>query len=527
MARETEELLIALRADLNQFEKAFAKAHGISTGQLRKIQREVEGKANAIERRMGAMGASIKGSLLAAFTVGGFTALFNGVSEAIQKIADLAETAEKAGVSVEQLQQLTFAGKAAGLGSEQLVTGLQRLNRELAKAKEKGAEVGTTFEEFLKLADNVSAAETAVEKTGIAVEKLGKGGAQFLPLLNQGAAQLTKQFGQATLASNELAKAADEFYDKWALGLTNWQTLFNSTISQILVSLDVLTTRTGDLTKAQLEFRRAELLGLLKTLEEPGLLGIGPTINSFGIANARAELDDIEERLRIMSRIPKPPLLQTGDGPDDTETESAAKTAEKIADRIGDMTTEIEKMPAAIPAMTEMKETLIEIQEGFKDAFGDLVVAAGDGKLKVEELMNTLNSLRDRLLRLAAEKIFDIIFGNLQTGSPGLINSIPLPGRASGGHVNAGQAYKVGERGAEMFVPKQSGTIIPNSKLGGSSGRTVINNFGPPVSAAESGGINGQDLILTIEAVQRRDFVNNLNRFAPAIGARPASKRIG
>lgn len=35
-------------------------------------------------------------------------------------------------------------------------------------------------------------------------------------------------------------------------------------------------------------------------------------------------------------------------------------------------------------------------------------------------------------------------------------------GKASGGPVSGGTAYMVGERGPEMFVPSQSGTIIPN-----------------------------------------------------------------
>ena len=39
---------------------------------------------------------------------------------------------------------------------------------------------------------------------------------------------------------------------------------------------------------------------------------------------------------------------------------------------------------------------------------------------------------------------------------------------AIGGSVQAGQPYMVGERGQEMFVPNQSGAIIPNNKMGGS-----------------------------------------------------------
>lgn len=44
-------------------------------------------------------------------------------------------------------------------------------------------------------------------------------------------------------------------------------------------------------------------------------------------------------------------------------------------------------------------------------------------------------------------------------------------GRAAGGSVSAGQAYRVGEFGPEMFVPNASGKIMPNA--GG--GTTIIN----------------------------------------------------
>lgn len=50
-----------------------------------------------------------------------------------------------------------------------------------------------------------------------------------------------------------------------------------------------------------------------------------------------------------------------------------------------------------------------------------------------------------------------------------------LRGRASGGSVNAGQPYMVGERGAEMFVPNQSGTIRKNSQSGGGTINVNVN----------------------------------------------------
>ena len=42
-----------------------------------------------------------------------------------------------------------------------------------------------------------------------------------------------------------------------------------------------------------------------------------------------------------------------------------------------------------------------------------------------------------------------------------------LSGRRTGGQVTGGTPYMVGEQGKEMFVPNQSGTIVPNDRLGG------------------------------------------------------------
>ena len=62
------------------------------------------------------------------------------------------------------------------------------------------------------------------------------------------------------------------------------------------------------------------------------------------------------------------------------------------------------------------------------------------------------------------------LFGNLSgigggsaTGLGGLIGGLfGLPGRATGGPVSPGQAYVVGERGPELFVPTSAGTVAAN-----------------------------------------------------------------
>jgi phage-related minor tail protein len=54
-----------------------------------------------------------------------------------------------------------------------------------------------------------------------------------------------------------------------------------------------------------------------------------------------------------------------------------------------------------------------------------------------------------------------------------------LEGRASGGPVSGGTPYIVGEQGPELFVPSNSGSIVPNGAMGG---QTVIHvNVSPEV----------------------------------------------
>ena len=60
------------------------------------------------------------------------------------------------------------------------------------------------------------------------------------------------------------------------------------------------------------------------------------------------------------------------------------------------------------------------------------------------------------------------------SGNPLAIMSM-FSGRASGGSVQKGQPYMVGERGAELFVPNQSGQIQQSARGGGGGGSTTVN----------------------------------------------------
>jgi hypothetical protein len=94
---------------------------------------------------------------------------------------------------------------------------------------------------------------------------------------------------------------------------------------------------------------------------------------------------------------------------------------------------------------------------GLIDGFGSLAGAIGKA---VSGVQNLINLVKNNPVVKGISGVIDNIFGG---------------GKASGGSVNAGTSYLVGEQGAELFVPKTNGTIIPNNRLGGGSSVTNIN----------------------------------------------------
>jgi hypothetical protein len=144
----------------------------------------------------------------------------------------------------------------------------------------------------------------------------------------------------------------------------------------------------------------------------------------------------------------------------------------------------LDKYPQIEQASQAMAET---VTFGFRDIV--------DGAKSAEEVFaDFLNGIADMLLRTAAQMIAQYIaigiarqFAGL--GAPytpkfdgsSLFSSTPtsiqgvnplqygFPGLANGGTATAGRPYIVGERGPELFVPGQTGTVVPNHAMGGAN----------------------------------------------------------
>jgi TP901 family phage tail tape measure protein len=77
--------------------------------------------------------------------------------------------------------------------------------------------------------------------------------------------------------------------------------------------------------------------------------------------------------------------------------------------------------------------------------------------------------------------------------------------RAGGGPVSSRKSYVVGEKGPELFIPNSSGTILPNSQLGGDVSITVnVDASGSEVQGNES---QGKALALVVSAAVQSEIV--------------------
>ena len=102
------------------------------------------------------------------------------------------------------------------------------------------------------------------------------------------------------------------------------------------------------------------------------------------------------------------------------------------------------------------------------------------GKLSFKSLARSI--IQDLIaiqLKAQASTILKSLFGGFGASSSMAGASVMgMAGWADGGDPPVGKASIVGERGPELFVPKGSGTIIPNHALGGMGSTTnVTNNY--------------------------------------------------
>jgi uncharacterized protein YoxC len=131
-----------------------------------------------------------------------------------------------------------------------------------------------------------------------------------------------------------------------------------------------------------------------------------------------------------------------------------------------------------------------EVEAAMEAVFQAMV----DPEQRVEQLVDKINGIGKAVRDVALEPV-------------------TLPGRQQGGPVRRGQAYEVGETGRELFVPNQSGVVLPSSLtsaitsyLAAATSAIPIAGAGAPASAAGGGGTT-QNFNMTINSQAQTEQV--------------------
>ena len=216
-------LKVMLSADSAQLKTAF-----------KKTDKESKAWAKKQQQRNKAVAASFKKIAGAATAVG--VALGAGTSQAIAYADNLAKTATKLGLTVEQLDKYRFAAEAAGMETRAFDMGIQRFTRRLGEAAQNQGVLKDTFkemgiairdpngrlrdtEEVLKdYADAIQKTEDPQERLRLAFKAFDAEGVAMVNLMKDGSAGMQELTQRAVdlgaVMDNETASKAEFLTDK-------------------------------------------------------------------------------------------------------------------------------------------------------------------------------------------------------------------------------------------------------------------------------------------------------------------------
>jgi hypothetical protein len=182
--------------------------------------------------------------------------------------------------------------------------------------------------------------------------------------------------------------------------------------------------------------------------------------------------------------------------------------------------------------LVKVENQVIQAAKSIGDAFGTSLKGVITGTMTAQEaLANFFQSIADHFADMAAQMISKWIqmqiLGLAQSLLPGGSTIFPRGvdnfssffgaggpsfsvgafggARAAGGPVASGSTYMVGERGPELFVPRSSGTIVPNHALSGTT--NVVVNVDASGSTVQGDSPNANQLGRVISAAVQAELV--------------------
>ena len=282
----------------------------IGMGSLESGLAGIGSAATQVAGAFGPVGIAIGATAAAAATATGILLAFG------ESMGDMAEkldqTAQKLGMTTQQVSQWNAVAGMAGISNQALSGSMTRLERAMVAAQTGTGRAADAFktmginvknlkdpnEVILQMADRFSTMANGPQKTALAMQLMGRAGAQMIPVLNEGRAGLEEQIKTAQEygavvdeAFVQKGLAVDDAIDNMNLGFQGIKnTLFDALAPAILQSAEGV----GDFIKVMVQSYQTG--GVVKdildavavTFETLGTVGgaifevLGEAVSAFG-----------------------------------------------------------------------------------------------------------------------------------------------------------------------------------------------------------------------------------------------------
>lgn len=353
--------------------------------------------------------------------------------------------------TLSMLQDKLFSFRTAI--SEEFMAELKKqfkdLDTSLADSQEAinkfGKEIGESLAKAVKLfAENIEEIITALKLfAGFLAGTAGLAIIAFLKKVNLLVAGITT----LVLFGGDLI----DFFKKLGIELAKHPSKFDD----ITTGIDKTTKKTIDYNKIQRELKSALEESKLQAQLQSGVIGAYPQILEKAKKETEKFIISQEDLKEITERI----------------TKEIQKSGEAISEAFG----------KAVVAGKGFKESMKQVFESLLAKIAETIFHILVMEPLIKALTESLKGLNDQRERSQKNNekerdgaIMSAIVGAF-TGGAGGGSSTGYLGFANGGYTPPNKPYMVGERGAELFVPKTAGNIVPNNELGG--GVNVVQNI--------------------------------------------------
>ena len=188
-------------------------------------------------------------------------------------------------------------------------------------------------------------------------------------------------------------------------------------------------------------------------------------------------------------------------------------TARKREEMLKEYNEKQDLLKKEIDDLTEQRRREDEIYEQKKAALNRVMLAVKDFGTVWQKVFSDMNKATDERVK-SMNTALDSLKGRLESvlslqrqTNTANASAASLPGRASGGPVEEGRAYRVGEHGEEIFVPGTDGTIIPHganvrrgigrgSPIGGGQNVQIVFDFSGSTLLDERTAVKITDLVV-------------------------------